>query len=71
MFIKDPKTGERSVTLTAFVAGFLVAILKLLSSGIAVGSLKLDSFSGGDFAAVVASLGAIYVMRKHTDAGKE
>lgn len=71
MFIKDPKTGEQSVTLTAFVAGFAVATLKLLVSGLTVAGVSVAAFSGGDFAAVVGSLGAIYAMRKHTDAGKE
>jgi uncharacterized membrane protein len=67
MFLKDPKTGEPSVTLTAFVAGFVVAILKLLLSGVTIKSVTLAQFSGGDFAAVVGALGAIYAIRKHTD----
>lgn len=64
LWIKDPKTHELSVTLTAFVAGFVVATLKLLLSGIGI----LPVFSGADFALVVGALGSIYAMRKHTDA---
>ena len=67
MFIRDPKTGEKSVTLTAFVVGFGVAVGKLLLSGVAIGGFSLQSFTGTDFAAVVGSLGAIYAARKHTD----
>jgi hypothetical protein len=71
MWIRDPKTGEKSVTLTAFVTGFGVAVLKLLVSGITIHSVSLSQFSGGDFAAVVGAVGAIYWARKHTDATSE
>lgn len=65
MWITDPKTKEKSVTLTAFITGFMVATLKLLISGAEIGSVKLGVFSGGEFAAAVGALGAIYVMRRH------
>lgn len=71
MWIKDPKTGELSVTITAFVTGFVVATLKLLVSGVTIGTVTLSQFGGGDFAAVVGALGAIYAARKHTDANSE
>jgi len=64
MYLKDPKTGEPSVTLTAFVVGMAVAILKLLLSGIEVKSIKLSEFSGVDFGAVVGALGALYWARR-------
>lgn len=66
-FIKDPKTGDPSVTLTMLVVGFITALFKLLTSGIIYGNINLGSFSGSDFAAVVGSLGAIYAARKHSD----
>lgn len=69
MYLSDPKTKQPSVTMTMFVVGFVAATLKLLTSGIVVGSIALGSFSGGDFAAVVGSLGAVYTMRKHSDRG--
>ncbi len=65
-YLTDPKTGEKSVTLTAFVAGFSVCIFKLLLSGITLGSLQLSAFSGIDFAAATGALGAVYVMRRST-----
>lgn len=67
MWLRDPKTGEKSVTVTAFAAGFGVACLKLLLSGVTIGSITLAPFSGVEFAAVVGALGAIYAARKHTD----
>lgn len=67
MWIKDPKTGEVSVTLTFFVGGFVVALLKLLLSGITIHHFTLSPFTGGDFAAVVGALGAIYTARRHSD----
>lgn len=66
-FIKDPKTGEQSVTLTMLIVGFTVALLKLLTSGLIIGSINLGAFSGSDFAEVVGALGAIYAARRHSD----
>ena len=70
MFLKDPKTGERSVTMTVLLASTGVALVKLLVSGMAFGSIVLDKFSGGDAAAVIAAAGAVYAARKHTDKSK-
>lgn len=66
-YLKDPKSGENSVTLTLFIMGFVVALLKLLTSGIVIGSTHLGQFGGGDFAATVGALGAIYTLRRHSD----
>lgn len=64
MFIKDSK-GEPSLTATAFLIGFIIVNIKLLFSGIALTeTLKFSEFSGGDYAASLAALGAIYVMRR-------
>lgn len=65
MYLNDPKSGEKSVTLTVFMTGFLVATVKLLVSGIQIGSLTLSAFTGGDFAAVVGAVGAIYFARRN------
>lgn len=70
MWIKDPKTGEKSVTLTMMMTGFVTALGKLLLAGATVGSIKMGSFSGAEFAAVVGALGSIYAFRKHTDKDK-
>ena len=69
-WLKDPKTNKPSVTLTMFVTGFVVALFKLLTSGISLAVVSSAPFTGGDFAAVVGALGAIYTARKHTDKQK-
>lgn len=66
-WISDPKSGEKSVTLTLFVTGFMVCLLKLIGSGIAIGSITLSAFSGGDFAAAVGALGAVYTARRYQE----
>lgn len=67
MYMKDPKTGEKSVTLTLLMIGFAVCLLKLLTSGIIIGTIQLGTFSGSDFATAVGALGAVYAARKHSD----
>lgn len=62
-FIKD-KNGEPSVTLSAFVLGFVMASLKLLISGVEVAGFTAEKFSGGDYAACLSALGAIYILRR-------
>lgn len=67
MWLKDPKTKEKSVTLTAFMAGFAVATFKLLVSGLTLKGFQMAAFTGVDYAAAVGALGAVYVMRRSTD----
>lgn len=62
--IKDSQ-GNPSVTHTAFIIGFIVATAKLLLSGVQVGGLTLEQFTGGDYAASVGALGGIYVLRRN------
>jgi hypothetical protein len=70
IYLKDPKTKQPSVTLTAFVAGFCVAVLKLFLSGIQITpTYKFPDFSGVDFAAVVGALGAVYTLRRNHSEG--
>ena len=64
-------SGKKSTTLTAFVLGFVAVNLKLLMSGLTVGSYTMSNFGGGDYAAAVAALGAIYVLRRSTDPEKK
>lgn len=64
MYLKDPKNGLPSVTLTAFALGFAVALTKLLISGMQIGTYQMSPFSGVDFAAVVSSLGGLYWARR-------
>jgi len=70
LWIKDPKTGEKSVTVTILVATFGVAMLKVIASGMQFGGVTLDKFTGTDFSLMVGAAGAIYGYRKNTDAKK-
>jgi hypothetical protein len=65
IWITDPTTKEKSPQLTAFIAGFIVCLAKLLASGISIYSFKIATFSGTDFAAAVGALGAIYSLHTH------
>lgn len=59
------KDGKYSLTAVAFAVGFVICNLKLLLSGLEVGTIKLGVFSGGDYAAAIAALGAVYVLRRN------
>lgn len=66
LWIKDPKTGKESVTLTVFIYGFTIATIKLLLAGLDVmGKFEFSQFTGVDYAAVIGALGAVYTMRKN------
>ena len=67
----NDSSGNPSLTTTAFVLGFVVAVLKLLISGLTIGSFKMDTFTGVDFAAVVGALGTVYAMRRNNSENKE
>lgn len=67
--LKD-SNGHKSTTVTAFVLGFIVVNLKLLVSGLTLAGYEMSAFSGGDYAAAVGALGAIYVMRRATNKSK-
>jgi len=67
LYLKDPKSGKDSVTLTAFIVGFAVCLAKLALSGMVIGGIEFSVFSGLDFSLAVGSLGAIYGYRKTTD----
>ena len=66
--LKD-SSGKRSVTHTAFVLGFIIVNLKLLTSGLALGTVKVESFDGTQYGIALAALGAIYILRRNTDKG--
>lgn len=71
LWISDPKTGKKSVTLTLLVLGVFVCTAKLALSGITLGGITVETFGGTDFAAVVGALGLLYGSRKYTDAQVE
>ena len=66
LLIKD-SSGKESVTMTAFVTGFLVVNAKLLISGLTIAGFKMGAFSGVEYAAAVGALGAVYVLRRNKD----
>lgn len=70
-FLLTDTSGKKSATLTAFVVGFTVVNLKLIFSGMAFGGLTLTAFTGAEYAAGLAALGGIYVLRRATNPNKE
>lgn len=64
MWLIDPKTKTKSVTLTFFALGFTVAVVKLAISGVSIAGFQVEQFSGVDFAAVVGALGGVYALRR-------
>jgi hypothetical protein len=69
LIIRDT-TGKKSVTVTAFIYGFVIVNLKLLFSGVTVGSIVLSQFSGTEYAAAVAALGSVYILRRYNSDSK-
>jgi hypothetical protein len=64
--VNDVKTKKPSYTVTAFIIGFFIINLKLLFSGIQItNKIKMSDFNGVDYAASVAALGGIYILRKN------
>ncbi len=63
IFIKD-STGKPSITMTAFVLGFIVVNCKLVLSGLTIAGQSMGEFSGVDYSAALSALGAIYIMRR-------
>jgi len=68
--IKD-SDGKPSVTMTAFVTGFIVVNAKLLLSGVTIAGYTMTAFTGGEYAAAIGALGAVYVMRRSTQKKNE
>lgn len=66
VWIRDPKTKQQSPTLTLLVVTTLACLAKLLVSGLTINGVALGDFSGTDFAAAVAAVGALYAQRKWT-----
>lgn len=66
IIVNDVKTKKPSYTVTAFIVGFFIINFKLLFSGIQITEkIKMSDFNGVDYAAGVAALGGIYVLRKN------
>lgn len=65
--IINKKSNEPSYVLTASVFGFIFVNFKLLLSGVSIGTFKLDTFSGTDYAASIVALTSLYVSNKHVN----
>ncbi len=59
--------GKPSVTLSAFIYGFIVVNAKLIMSGITIGTMVMAPFSGSEYGISIAALGSIYVLRKNVE----
>ena len=70
MWLTDPKTKKKSVTLTILVTTVGISLLKLLVSGMTIKGFNMATFTGTDFAAVVGVAAGLYWGRKQTDANK-
>ena len=65
LLLKD-SSGEKSLTATAFIIGFIVVNLKLILAGVKIGAITFSVFSGSEYGLAVASLGAVYVLRRNS-----
>lgn len=70
--IKNKKTGKPSYTTTMVVVGFFIINLKLLVSGIEItDKIKFDTFTGVDYAAAIAAIGAMHIGNKKLNGPKQ
>lgn len=70
MYLSDPKTHQKSVSLTLMIAAFAMVGFKYLFEGLTILSYSVPQF---DYAAATALLGitsGLYFGRKKTDANK-
>ena len=63
-FLLKDSSGKKSVTMTAFVLGFLVVNAKLLLSGVTIMDYQMTAFTGSEYGIALSALGAIYVLRR-------
>jgi hypothetical protein len=63
--------GKKSLTATAFAMGFIIVNVKFLFAGMSFGALILSPFTGVEYAAAVAGLGGVYVLRRQNEKSQE
>lgn len=63
-FLIRDTSGKKSLTATAFVLGFIVVNAKFLVSGLTIAGFTMAALSGVEYAAAIAGLGAVYVLRR-------
>lgn len=68
--IKD-SSGEKSVTMTAFVFGFIIVNLKLILSGVTIGGYSMSVFTGSEYALCLSALSGTYILRRAVNKNKE
>jgi len=64
-------SGNKSVTVTAFVVGFVLVNIKLMISGMELFGHTMEVFTGTSYSMAMAALGGVYVMRRATTTPKE
>lgn len=66
MWIKDPKTGDKSVTLTILLLLVIVATAKLMLSGVAISdTFTFEKFTAGDWATIFGPAAGFYWGRRN------
>jgi hypothetical protein len=70
-FLIKHSGGEKSLTATCFIICFIVINVKLILSGVTIGTVTLSQFSGVDYAAALAAAGTIYAMRRNGEKKNE
>lgn len=66
-FLVKNTDGKTSLTATLFVVGSAIVNLKLILSGMEIGPVNLAAFSGTEYAAAMAALGGVYVLRRSNE----
>lgn len=64
-FLITDTEGDKSLTATAFLVGFIIVNLKLILSGLTINDYTFSEFSGTDYGLALGSLGTIYLLRRH------
>lgn len=66
-FLITDTAGNKSLTATMFLIGFLITNAKFLMSGLAIYGWTAPAFAGSDYGIAIAALGGVYVLRRNTD----
>ena len=67
LYSAHPKTGEKSVTLTAFWIGFIIVMIKIIISDMTIAGKLMPHFSGLDGSMLISALGGLYSLRKYSE----
>jgi hypothetical protein len=67
-WMKDPKTGKSSVSVTLLFLTTCVGLVKLLLADMTFGSIAFGAFSAIDYATLISANAGLYGWRKKQDA---